>query len=185
MNAGFGNDPTARLPHEAFRATTPPGREINPVARRGGRARQTIGMLMLTLALGASAEEATVQPVAIVNVSATAPPDLNRQAVTEYPFMRVTSGDKPSYGVREDFVSPDGRLRVDYSEYTPMTLALTNWPADEFMYFVDGQVEIRDSGGAGRIYGPGDMIVMPKGFTGTWRQLSAIKKISVTYGSFE
>ena len=35
--------------------------------------------------------------------------------------------------------------------------------------------------GSSPIYGPGDAIVMPKGFTGTWRQLSPIKKIHVSY----
>jgi uncharacterized cupin superfamily protein len=49
------------------------------------------------------------------------------------------------------------------------------------MLFVEGQVEITDDLGRGKIYGPGDMILMPRGFNGTWRQLGPIRKISVTY----
>tara|TARA_B110000046_G_scaffold148757_1_gene156728 strand:+ start:1615 stop:1773 length:159 start_codon:yes stop_codon:yes gene_type:complete len=47
------------------------------------------------------------------------------------------------------------------------------------MYFLEGQVEITDEKGESKIYGPGDGIFMPKGFNGTWRQLSAIKKMYV------
>ena len=40
---------------------------------------------------------------------------------------------------------------------------------------------IADEEGHSRVYGPGDAFVMPKGFKGTWRQLSPIKKIAVAY----
>jgi uncharacterized cupin superfamily protein len=62
-----------------------------------------------------------------------------------------------------------------------VTLELHDWPVDEFMFIVEGQVEITDASGHSRIYGPGDALVMPRGFTGTWRQLSDIRKMQVSY----
>ncbi len=49
------------------------------------------------------------------------------------------------------------------------------------MYFLEGQVEITNEDGSSKIYGPGDALVMPKGFNGTWRQLGPIKKINISY----
>ncbi len=47
---------------------------------------------------------------------------------------------------------------------------------------LEGAIEIADLGGNSRIYRAGDMLVLPKGFNGTWRQLSPIRKVSVSYG---
>ncbi|MNE77536.1 hypothetical protein D3C80_1738570 [compost metagenome] len=49
------------------------------------------------------------------------------------------------------------------------------------MYIIEGQLEISDEKGNSKVYGPGDAFVMPKGFSGTWRQLSKIKKMTVNY----
>lgn len=147
--------------------------------------RTRIGLATTALVLlGACAEQPGVPPtgdVVLIDISPEAPADLAQQPIGSYAFMKLIEGVDPAYGVREDFVSADGKLRVDYSEYTPVTLELTDWPADEFMLFVEGQVEITDAQGRAKIYGPGDMILMPRGFSGTWRQLSPIRKISVTH----
>jgi uncharacterized cupin superfamily protein len=147
------------------------------------RKRSAILVLLSMLACGApSAEEETnMTSPGIIDISTATPADLAMQPVEDAPYMRVVEGEGPAYGSREDFVSADGRLRVDYSRYTTQTLKLERWPADEFMYFIEGRVEITTAGGESRVYGPGDMILMPRGFTGTWRQLSPIRKISVTY----
>ena len=102
-------------------------------------------------------------------------------AVTEHPYMQVIAGDNPMAGSLNKFHSNDGEFEVDFYHGSEVTLKLADWPVHEVMYFVEGQVEITDESGAARIYGPGDALVMPKGFSGTWRQLSPIKKISVSY----
>ena len=79
------------------------------------------------------------------------------------------------------FGSVDGQFDVGFYHGTEVTLSIANWPVSEVMIFLEGQVEITAVGGSPKIYGPGDALVMPKGFNGTWRQLSAIKKISVSY----
>lgn len=107
--------------------------------------------------------------------------DTELHDVQDYPFMKVIGGDDPKSGGMTSFTSADGKLDVGLSRFTQVTLSLSDWPVDEFMYFLEGQVEITDEDGSSRIYRPGDAIVMPKGFNGTWRQLSTIKKINVSY----
>ena len=143
-----------------------------------------IGLTAAALALLSACAEKPAAPkgeVTLIDISPDAPADIVQQPVGSYAFMKVIEGVDPAYGAREDFVSADGKLRVDYSQYTPVTLELVDWPADEFMLFVEGQVEITDAQGRSKVYGPGDMILMPRGFSGTWRQLGPIRKISVTY----
>lgn len=81
----------------------------------------------------------------------------------------------------DQFLSSDKRLAAGYSKYKKITLRLNNWPVDEIMFILEGRVEITDAKGTTHTYGPGDAFVMPKGFSGTWRQLSDIKKMQITY----
>ena len=120
-------------------------------------------------------------PLKIIDVSPKPPADLVTRPVVDRPFWTVIAGEKPTSGYRRDYSSTDQRLHVGYSQYDQVTLQLKNWPIDEFMHILEGQVEITDESGASKIYGPGDMFVMPKGFNGTWRQLSPIKKLDVYY----
>jgi uncharacterized cupin superfamily protein len=117
----------------------------------------------------------------IIHLDATQLEDVVLTDVEDYPFMKVIDGDNPKHGGLSSFTSADGKLQVGFSHYSTVTLQLTDWYANEFMYFLEGQVEITDEEGSSKIYGPGDAIVMPKGFNGTWRQLSPIKKIHVSY----
>jgi uncharacterized cupin superfamily protein len=95
--------------------------------------------------------------------------------------MRVVEGADPKSASVNAFGSADGQFDVGFYHGTEVTLSIANWPVSEVMIFLEGQVEITAVGGSPKIYGPGDALVMPKGFNGTWRQLSAIKKISVSY----
>ena len=119
--------------------------------------------------------------IGIIDVATDAPSDLQVLTLEDDAFARLISQDRPTLGWQSIFASGDNKVMVDYSQYGTHTAALTDWGGDEFMFFIEGQVEITDSDGDSKVYGPGDMIVMPKGFTGTWRQLSPIRKISVTY----
>jgi len=152
--------------------------------KASARIHASLCLLVPALAFAGTRAEspvATADDIVIIDISPRAPIDITQQPVGSYSFMKVIEGSDPSYGAREDFVSEDGKLRVDYSQYTTMTLQLEDWPADEFMLFVEGMVEITDKKGRSKVYGPGDMILMPRGFSGIWRQLEPIKKISVTY----
>ncbi|KAB1082191.1 cupin domain-containing protein [Neorhizobium galegae] len=101
--------------------------------------------------------------------------------VEDMPFMKVTGGGGGTVRYTTPYASADKRLAVDVSAYDQLTLELINWPVDEYMHLIEGELEITDLTGNISNFGPGDTFVMPKGFSGTWRQLSPIKKFSVSY----
>ena len=120
--------------------------------------------------------------IGIVDVSTDAPADMEILDLEDDAWSTLVSENRPTMAWQGIFASEDNKVTVDYSQYETHTAKLSNWGGDEFMVFIEGRVEITDSDGNSRVYGPGDMVVMPKGFTGTWRQLSPVRKISVTYG---
>ena len=119
----------------------------------------------------------------IIHLEAADVEQVELKAIEDQSFMQVIEGDDALHGSLSSFISADNSFRVGLSTYTKASLTLTDWPTSEFMYFLEGQVEITDEGGESTVYGRGDAIVMPKGFNGTWRQLSPIKKIHVTYSA--
>ena len=137
--------------------------------------------MMVALPSARSRPDRTPAALEIVKVS---PEALNKSkpvAVTDDQMMTVTEGKGAQVTDITPFTSADKRFQVDVSAYDKVTLALKNWPVDEFMYFIEGKVEISDAKGHKQLFGPGDALVMPRGFNGTWRQLSRIKKLSVAY----
>jgi len=99
----------------------------------------------------------------------------------DLPFMTAANGTGGLVKNPVIFTSVDGRLTSGPASFEKMTLEVKNFPVDEFMYIIEGELEITDAAGNVNRFGPGDAFVMPRGFTGTWRQLSDIKKFAVTY----
>jgi uncharacterized cupin superfamily protein len=106
-------------------------------------------------------------------------------ALEDTEYWTVVGEERPQAANVDTFSSADKAFVAGVSRYDRMTLELRDWPIDEFMYILEGQVEITPEGGQARTYGPGDAFVMPKGFKGTWRQLSPLRKIQVSYARAE
>lgn len=109
---------------------------------------------------------------------------LDRAAATpieDTHYWKVVGSERPPAASVSTFISADKLLEAGVSRYDRVTLELRDWPVDEFMYILEGRVEITPAGGYSRVYGPGDAFVMPKGFNGTWKQLSNLRKFQVTY----
>lgn len=100
---------------------------------------------------------------------------------TYLPFMKAVEGVGGVVRTVNSFESADGRLTAGPALFDKMTLEIDEYPVDEFMYILEGTVEVTDRNGQVDKFGPGDAFVMPKGFSGTWRQLSAVKKYAVSY----
>jgi uncharacterized cupin superfamily protein len=49
------------------------------------------------------------------------------------------------------------------------------------MFLLEGELEIQDSAGKSRVYKSGDVFFMPRGFSGAWREHTAIQKIAISY----
>lgn len=151
-----------------------------------GEWRQSVPVRKVVVSYAAPAATGSapaVSPAADVAIDRHLLDDANWTPVQEAPFARLTSGNQPKYRSAVAFTSSDGRLVVDVSSYEVMSLETSAWPIDEFMYFLEGEVEIRDVAGHGGVYGPGDSIATPKGWTGIWKQASPITKIAVSYDS--
>jgi len=103
----------------------------------------------------------------------------------DLPFMKAANGTGGLVKNPVQFTSADGKLTSGPASFEKMTLEIDGFPVDEFMYLIEGEIEITDAAGNVTKVGPGDAFVMPKGFKGTWRQLSPIKKFAVTYAPGE
>lgn len=123
---------------------------------------------------------ATTRPV-IVPIDMQALASVSTAPLEDTAYWKVLGKERPPAASVSTFTSSDKRLEAGVSSYERVTLELRNWPVDEFMYLIEGQVEITPVGGVPHVYGPGDAFVMPKGFNGTWRQLSNLRKMQVTY----
>ncbi len=80
------------------------------------------------------------------------------------------------------FAGEDGKFLVGVAEYLgEAELQLRDWPFDESMFFLAGELEIVSESGRKTVVRAGEAVVPPKGFNGSWKELSPINKISVMY----
>ena len=127
-------------------------------------------------------------PVQIVTLQ---PSDVAGKALTplgiggEGRYLNVTAGHGRGFVEVPRYSSADGLLKICVKKFEEMTLALKDWPIDELIYLVSGRVEITDTAGQTRAYGPGEAIVIPRGFSGEWKQLSSVEMYTVEYGKWE
>ena len=56
-----------------------------------------------------------------------------------------------------------------------------NFPLDEFVYVLEGDVATVDADGTRHEFHPGDAFVIPKGWVGTWDMKTRFKKIIVNF----
>jgi uncharacterized cupin superfamily protein len=61
------------------------------------------------------------------------------------------------------------------------TLKAGNYPLDEFVYVLEGDLVTVDADGTRREFHPGDAFVIPKGWAGTWDMKTHFKKIIVNF----
>ena len=73
-----------------------------------------------------------------------------------------------------------GEMRVGVWEATAYTEKIEDYPADEFMFVLEGSVTIIDRDGQEDTFRKGDCFFMPRGFTGYWKQNETIKKFHMT-----
>lgn len=56
-----------------------------------------------------------------------------------------------------------------------------NYPLDEFVYVLEGDLVTVDADGARHEFHPGDAFIIPKGWAGTWDMKTRFKKIIVNF----
>ena len=53
---------------------------------------------------------------------------------------------------------------------------------DEMCHILEGQVRLTDADGTARVFGPGDSFTITRGFTGTWENLTSVRKVYFILG---
>ena len=78
------------------------------------------------------------------------------------------------------FASADGRFYAGVWESSPGEFHAV-YTEDEFYYLIEGSVTIADMEGGSRTFVPGDCIVVPAGFVGTWKVTEPTRKFYAHY----
>ncbi len=69
-------------------------------------------------------------------------------------------------------------LVIEVYEDGPATFAVTEpFPFDEFVLVLSGKLILTDAGGQVHEFVAGDSLVVPKGFTGTWKMLGNYREL--------
>ncbi|MFY2825357.1 cupin domain-containing protein [Ruegeria sp. MALMAid1280] len=67
-------------------------------------------------------------------------------------------------------------VRVGTWKCEPYTDEIVDYAYDEFMFMIAGTVELIYPDGSSDRFGPGQAFLLPKGFTGTWKQPETVVK---------
>lgn len=51
----------------------------------------------------------------------------------------------------------------------------------EVIYVLEGRMTVQEDGGSSQEVGPGDLVVFPKGWKGTWNVTAPLRKVYVIY----
>ena len=75
------------------------------------------------------------------------------------------------------WTSPCETLDIGLWEATPGQFTADRSGAAEFCYFLEGKIVMTHVDGTKKTLGPGDAIMLPKGWKGTWEILEHTRKI--------
>lgn len=75
--------------------------------------------------------------------------------------------------------SQDDRVEIGLWECTPGSFQVVLESGSEFCHILSGRVRLTQTGGDVAEFGPGDALMMPYGWTGTWDVLEHVRKIYV------
>lgn len=82
--------------------------------------------------------------------------------------------------VHEWYQDPSGALSAGFWASQPCEMAVT-YEEDEFCAILEGTVELTDASGHVETYEAGASFVIPSGFTGTWKSVTAVRKFYVVH----
>ena len=102
---------------------------------------------------------------------------------TDVPEKSVLEG-KPSYETwltRE--LPAEGKLRTGLWTGEPGTLTMRKYPTDEVCTVIYGKIEITNEYDSVLVRKPGDSVLVPKGWSGTWRNGEKSCKCFVSVGN--
>ena len=83
------------------------------------------------------------------------------------------------------YTSPDRKVNIGVWEAQPGDLTIETQAADELMYVLDGKIILTDAQGKAETYTytPGQGVVVPKGWQGTFSVPEGVRKMYFIYNS--
>ena len=138
-----------------------------------------IGMIVGQVSAVARYAEATGRAISVVEL------DNAKLAGKELGAFHPYYPERSDFDARGHtfFESSDGNLSIGVWEATPGLLDVPDpYDVDELMYVLEGRIILTDADGNVSTHEPGDGVVLPKGWTGTFGVPDGVRKIYVTYG---
>jgi len=94
------------------------------------------------------------------------------------PRVGADSGE-PRMSGRIFFGADDGPVEVGVWACTPGGWAIVDRPDTETVQILTGRARLTDAGGRSADLGPGDVLVLPRGWSGRWDVLEPVRKLYV------
>ena len=135
----------------------------------------------LLVAAPATAEEPegkTKAPTALVPVRMNPDKLAGVDLSVEAPFIPPEAVLEGSHRPRGDMLYRGEELVMEIYEDDPATFAIADpFPFDEYVLVLSGKLILTDAGGQVHEFVAGDSLVIPKGFTGTWKMLGNYREL--------
>jgi len=133
----------------------------------------------LSLYLGISVATRADDSVAPVTLDRDKTAGLGLTAIPPDAFKDILESGELHMRVATLFAGKD--LRVEVFESTPAKTNHRKRPTDgdEFVYVVSGKLILTETNGTRHEYRPGDSLVLPAGYTGTWEMQGNYREIAV------
>jgi len=94
------------------------------------------------------------------------------------PFLAPEAILEGSHRPRGDVLYQGKELIMEIYEDDPATFAITDpFPFDEYVLVLSGKLILTDARGKVHEFVAGDSLVIPKGFTGTWKMLGNYREL--------
>jgi uncharacterized cupin superfamily protein len=94
------------------------------------------------------------------------------------PFIAPEAVLQGSHRPRGEMLYRGEELVMEIYEDDPATFAVTDpFPFDEYVLVLSGKLILTDAGGQVHEFVAGDSLVVPKGFTGTWKMLGNYREL--------
>jgi uncharacterized protein len=92
--------------------------------------------------------------------------------------LPLSSGMSPTG--REYYSDPSGKIASGVWACNAGKLEIRDNPIAEICFIIQGTVKITDARGLSETFGPGECVVVPRGFNGLWSQSDGFSKFYVT-----
>ena len=112
-----------------------------------------------------------------VPASTATPADLAGQLTAWGPRVGADRGDPQMSG--RVFLEGDGLPDVGVWECTPGSWEVTDRPDTEIVHILAGRAVISDAAGEEREVATGDVLMLPRGWSGRWDVLETVRKLYV------